>query len=495
MLKAQGLTKSYGGAVALSNVDFEVGPGEIVGLIGENGAGKSTMIKILAGLVRQDSGSIFIDGKPVSLNTPSDATACGIAFIHQERHVLDNLDVAGNVLLGAEPKKYGFLLDRAAMQRRAKEALEEIGFDISPAMSAATLSNAQRQLVEIARAFTFDARMIIMDEPTSSLSSGETERLLELIRGLKTKGRSVVFVTHRLEEIRLVADRVVALRDGKYAGTLVGEQIQPREMVKLMVGRDIERTKPNYLAPGEVRLSVQKLRTVRYPQHEVSFDIRAGEVVGVAGLVGAGRSEVARAIFGVDPIEGGEVLMDGKPLVSGSPRAAIDASVFLVPEDRRREGVILTMSVLGNTTLPKLEQFSSMNLISGRKEAVYAVEMRDKLRIKADRLTMDTGSLSGGNQQKVALAKWLGLHPKCLLMDEPTVGIDVGARAEIYRLIRELAEEGVAILMFSSDLEEVLQLSDRVLVMHEGRLAGEIPGAEASEASIMNMAVGHAQSA
>lgn len=495
MLKAQGLTKTYGGAVALSNVDFEVGNSEIVGLIGENGAGKSTMIKILAGLVRPDAGSVQIDGKIVTLSTPTEATASGIAFIHQERHVLDNLDVAGNVLLGAEPKMARFLLDRTEMRRRAKIALDEVGLSISPDLSAETLSNAQRQLVEIARAFSFDARMIIMDEPTSSLSSGETDRLLELVLGLKAKGRSVVFVTHRLDEIRRIADRVVALRDGKNAGSLTGEQIQPREMVKLMVGRDIERSKPNYLTPGDVRLAVRGLKTLRYPQHEVSFEIRAGEVVGVAGLVGAGRSEIARAIFGVDAIAGGTILVDGKPLESGSPANAIDASVFLVPEDRRREGVILTMSVLGNITLPKLEQFASAGLISGRRENVYAGEMRQKLRIKAEKLGMDTGSLSGGNQQKVALAKWLGLKPKCLLLDEPTVGIDVGARSEIYKLIRDLAEQGVAILMFSSDLEEVLQLSDRVLVMHEGRLAGEIPGPEASEASIMNLAVGHAQSA
>ncbi len=495
MLRAEGLSKSYGGAAALQDVTFEVGQGEVVGLIGENGAGKSTMIKIIAGLVRADSGQVFVDQKPVRFASPMEAARQGISFIHQERNVLDNLDIAGNVLLGAEPTRFGFLLDRREMRQRAKAAMAQMSLTLSPDDSAQHLSNAQRQMVEIARALSFNARLIIMDEPTSSLSAGETEKLLHLILELKAKGVSTVYVSHRLDEIKQVADRVVGLRDGKNAGSLARDEVNSQAMVRLMVGRDLDRKRPEPVAPGEVRLTVRNLKTTKYPRHSVSFEVRSGEVVGIAGPVGAGRTEIARAIFGIDQPVSGEILIDGHRLEPGSPQSAIDQGVFLAPEDRRREGAILGMSIGRNITLPAMTRFLRLGLIQPRNEREYAQKMKTRLGVKTDNIDLPLSSLSGGNQQKVVLAKWLGMSPKCLVLDEPTVGIDVGARAEIYKLIRDLTAEGVAILMMSSDMEEILQLSDRVLVMHEGNLSGELTGEQITEKEIMNMAVGHAESA
>jgi ribose transport system ATP-binding protein len=487
MLKATGITKRYPGVTALEDVAFSIEPGEVVGLIGENGAGKSTLIKTLGGLTSPDEGSIAIDGKEVRIHSAAEATRLGIAVIHQELNDLDNLDVAGNVLLGREPTRYG-LIDKPTLRRRAIEALGRLGLDHLVDAPQSSLSIGQRQLVEIAKSLSLNARLLIMDEPTSSLTAGETETLLAVVRDLRAQNVAVVYVSHRLNEVKALADRVVGLRDGRNAGDLAREEITTDAMVRLMVGRDVVRPPAREFTPGEPRLVVENLRTPRFPQHEVSFEIRAGEIVGMAGLVGAGRTEVARAACGMDARRGGTVQVDGKAV--RTVQEAIATGLFLAPEDRRKEGLLTTMSVVDNTTLPSLPWYARFGLVQKKAEVNVAETMREHLRIKTPNVEAEVRGLSGGNQQKVVLAKWLAMAPKCLVFDEPTRGIDVGARAEIYTRMRDLADTGVAILMISSDMEEILAMSDRVLVMHEGRLAGELSRAAANEESIMAMAVG-----
>jgi ribose transport system ATP-binding protein len=492
MLEARALTKRYPGVTALSEVDFSVGPGEVVALIGENGAGKSTMIKILGGLVQPDGGEILWNGQPIHLSSVGVATGLGIGVIHQELSNLTNLDVAGNVFLGREPRMLGCLIDRREMARKTREYLQPLGLDLSPDFPLSELSIARQQMVEIAKALSLEAKILIMDEPTSSLTSGETAQLLKVIEDLRARGVGIVYVSHRLDEVKAIADRAVAFRDGKNAGTLAKSEITTENMVRLMVGRDIQRESSRGFVATESRLVVNGLRTKRFPHREISFTVGRGEIVGIAGLVGAGRSEVAQAIFGVDDRVEGTVELDGEMLPPGSPRAAIDRGLYLAPEDRRKEGLITGMTIRENITLPGMARYVSNGLVQSKKENKIALEMRERLRIKAPTVESEVRGLSGGNQQKVVLAKWLSLNPKVLVFDEPTRGIDIGARAEIYDLMRSLASEGVAILMISSDMEEVLGLSDRVVVMHEGSLAGVLSRDGASEEAIMRLAVGSA---
>ena len=492
-LAMSNISKRFAGVQALQGVSLDVWQGEVVALIGENGAGKSTLMKILGGVHQPDTGEIRIKGQPTVIRGVSDAIAAGVSFIHQELNVVDNIDVAGNVFLGREPLKGGplRLVDRARMRDEAQPYLDRLGLGIAADTPLDQLSLAQQQLVEIAKALSLNAQILIMDEPTSSLTLTETERLIHVVQDLRAQGVSIVYISHRLGEVKELADRVVGLRDGRNAGGLSKEEISHERMVKLMVGRDLEKFQA---APNDgsrvVRFSVRGLRTRRYPDREVSFDIHGGEILGMAGLVGAGRSEVAQAIFGVDSALGGVMTLDGQTLTVRSAQDAIRHGIYLAPEDRRRSGVIVDMSIRDNITLPALGRYSSGGLIQRAKEDRGAEEASRSLRVKTPSVDFLVRNLSGGNQQKVVLAKWLSLGPKVLIFDEPTRGIDVGAKAEIYDLMRELAKEGVAILMISSDMEEVLNLSDRVAVMHEGRISGFLTREEATEESVMQLAVG-----
>ena len=467
--------------------------GEVVGLIGENGAGKSTLMKILGGVTQPSSGTIKLRGEPKQDLTVSEAIRNGIAFVHQELNLFDNLDVAANVFFGREPVSYGLfrLIDRDAIAARTQPLLDRLGADFAPDTPVAELSLAQRQLVEIAKALSLGARIVIMDEPTSSLTLTETNRLLEIIAELKAGGVSVIFITHRLHEIEQCADRVVALRDGAVVGTLQKADIKRDRMIQLMIGRDL---KALYTAPqaavGEEILSLKDVRTTTYPDRPVNFALRRGEIVGLAGLVGSGRTELARAIFGIDRPAGGTVEITGRSLNITSPRDAIAHGIYLVPEDRKSAGLILEDDIASNVTLPNLKQFATAWLLDRSREETAAKQQAKALNIRAPSVTTGTGTLSGGNQQKVVLAKWLAMSPNVMLFDEPTRGIDVGAKSEIYSLIRRLSDAGVAVLMISSDMEEVIGVSDRILVMHEGGISGILTRDQFSEHNVMRLAVG-----
>jgi ribose transport system ATP-binding protein len=496
LLELQNITKRFPGVLALDNVSLSVGPAEVVGLIGENGAGKSTLMKILGGVHQADQGQIRVDGRPVRIHNVADALALGIAFIHQELNVLDNLDVGANVFMGREPTRGGplRLIDRHRIDRETEPLLKRLGLNVSPRTPLRELSLAQQQMVEIAKALSQNARLIIMDEPTSALTLAETERLLATVQDLRAHGVSVIYISHRLAEIEQIADRVVALRDGKNAGELAREEISQPRMVSLMIGRKLEdfyvhgkgAQQPGYF-------QVQGLRTTYRPHHKISFEVARGEILGFAGLVGAGRSEMAQAIFGVDPPLEGAIKLEGRPLKIRSPRDAINAGIYLAPEDRRQSGLITEMSVRENVTLAGLDRYSAFSLIRTDKETEVARRQVEALRIKTPSVETKTLNLSGGNQQKVVLGKWLSLDPKVIIFDEPTRGIDVGAKAEIYRLMRELADRGVAIVMISSDMEEVIGVSDRIAVMHEGDITGFLTRDQFSEKAIMNLAVGRTE--
>jgi ribose transport system ATP-binding protein len=493
LLELRKITKRFPGVLALSEVSMEVYPGEILALIGENGAGKSTLLKTLGGVHQPDEGAMLIDGQEVTLHSVNDSMRHGIGFVHQELNVLDNVDIAGNIYLGREPKTGGplQLIDRKKIRADAAKYMKRLGINIPVTTQLGDLPIAYQQMVEIAKALSMNTRILLLDEPTSSLTLSETDTLLRITKDLRAQGVSIIYISHRLSEVKEIADRVVALRDGKNAGGLSREEISHDRMVKLMVGRDITYRQPAASKSGEKCVEVRNLRTQRYPKREVSFEIARGEIVGFAGLVGAGRSEIAQAIFGVDRPVGGEIVMNGRAMPAGSPAAAIGEGIYLVPEDRRRTGLVTSMTIRENITLPALDRYSSGGLLKFGKEVEEGTRLAKDLRVKCSSIEQRVSTLSGGNQQKVILAKWLALEPKLLIFDEPTRGIDVGAKAEIYDLMRGLAEKGVAVMMISSDMEEVLGESQRVIVMHEGSIAGHLSRAECSEEAIMRLAVGH----
>lgn len=492
-LVLSGLRKVYPGVVALQGFSMTVAPGEVIGIVGENGAGKSTLMKILGGVVAPESGTITIDGVEHASLGVGGSMKAGIAFVHQELNLFDNLDVAANIFIGREPRMGGplRLVDTDKQRKMAAPYLQRLGAGFKPSTPLSTLSLAQRQMVEIAKALSTNARLVILDEPTSSLPVSETDKLLSVIAALKAEGISVIFISHRLHEIEKSADRVIVLRDGKLAGTLEKGEITHDRMVKLMIGRDIKvQAATAAVAPGEVVLKVTSVRTSTYPAQTVHLQLRRGEIVGMAGLVGAGRTELARAIFGVDPIYGGHFELNGQPYEPRSSSVAVDSGVFLVPEDRKGSGLLLDLPVSENISLPNLPVHTRNFIVARGSEVATAETQRRNLGIKTPKITTRAANLSGGNQQKVVLGKWLAMKPKVMIFDEPTRGIDVGAKAEIYKLMRTLADEGVAIMMISSDMEEVIGVSDRIAVMHEGRVSGELERAQFSEENILLLAIG-----
>ena len=496
ILEAVGVSKQFPGVRALDDVSLAVQGGEVVAVVGENGAGKSTLMKVLAGVYQPDTGSVRQHGEPVRFDTPADAMTAGVSLIHQELNLAENLTVADNLFLGREPTYAGplRLVDRGAVRRRGAELLQRVGLPANVLQrNVGSLPPGQKQLVEIARALGLDAQVLIMDEPTSSLTQQETDRLYEVIAGLKSSGVSVVYISHRLAEVTRCADRAVVLRDGKRAGELAQAELTHDNLVRLMVGRELSQFFPHgRRTPGEPVLTVRGLKYAGGPDTPASFTVRAGEVVGMAGLVGAGRTELAEAVFGVRHVTAGEVLVDGAPVRIRHPKNAIRAGLLLVPEDRRQHGLVIENSVGFNLSLPNLSTLTRtfLNLIVPRREAALHREMIGRLRIKTPSPGQTVGLLSGGNQQKIVFAKWLARGPRVLILDEPTRGVDVGAKAEIYQLIDELAGQGVAVWMISSDMEELLGTADRVVVVHEGRLAGELGRDQLSEVAVMRLATG-----
>ncbi|MBV8970351.1 MAG: sugar ABC transporter ATP-binding protein [Verrucomicrobia bacterium] len=495
LLELKGIRKRFPGVNALSDVSLSVFPGEVVALIGENGAGKSTLMKILGGIHQADEGSIRVDGQEVHIRNVADAQRLGISLIHQELSNLDNLDIGGNIFLGREPLVGGFLrlVDLKRIARESRPFLQKVGLNLSPSTPLSDLSLAQQQLVEIAKALSVAARVIVMDEPTSSLTIKETNRLFALIAELKASGVSVIYISHRLLEVNACADRVVGLRDGRNAGELAKDQISHDNMVRLMVGRnlDFRRVRTDHPAEDVKQVEIRNLVSPFFPSHAIRLEIRQGEILGLAGLVGAGRSELAMTIFGIVHPLAGTIQINGQAIEIRSPRDAIAHGIYLVPEDRRRNGLITGMTIRENVTLPDLERYSRLGLISYRREVKVTENQRRKLAIKASNSEVLARNLSGGNQQKAVLAKWLSLEPRLIIFDEPTRGVDVGSKAEIYRLMRDLAGEGVFILMISSDMEEILGVSDRIAVMREGALTGVLELKDFSEENVMRLAVAH----
>ena len=490
VLEVRGVSKSFPGVQALKGVSLQLHAGEVLAVIGENGAGKSTLMKILAGVQGHDAGEVLVDGKPVRFNGVEDALAKGISLIHQELNLADNLDVASNIFLGREPLRYG-LIDTSLMRQSSGDYLDRVGLSVSPALTVSELPIGHQQMVEIAKALSVQSRVLIMDEPTSSLSQHETEQLFKVIRDLASKGVAIVYISHRLGEVRALADRVTVLRDGENAGNMDREDITHEHMVKLMVGRDISQYYA--LEPrknGKVVLKVERLRTPQHPEHALSFEVKSGEIVGVAGLVGAGRTEMLQTLFGVTPSLGGQMEVSGQAVRVTSPRQAIYHGLALVPEDRKQQGLILEMAVRENLSLASLKRDQNVGFLNRDREEEISHAMVDDMKIKTPSDLQEVQYLSGGNQQKVVLGKWLAMQPGVLLLDEPTRGIDVGAKQDIYKLMEKLAEAGVAILFVSSEMEEIIGMSDRAIVMHEGMLAGELMREQLTEESIMQLATG-----
>jgi len=491
VLQMRGICKSYPGVRALDNVDLDVRAGEVHAIVGENGAGKSTLMKILAGAQPRDAGEILINGKPVQIDSPQKAMDLGISIIYQEFNLVPYLNAAENIFLGREPasKLPGFV-DFRTMYREAQAVIDRLGVPINVRTPVNRLSVAQQQMVEIAKATSRKSSIIVMDEPSATLTEHELERLFALIRQLKAEGTAIVYISHRLEEVFQIADRVTILRDGKHIATRNTADLTREEIIRLMVGRELTQMIPKVPAPiGDVVLEVRGL-TQKGRLNDISFKLHKGEILGIAGLVGAGRTELARALFGADPIDSGQVLLEGKPIHVRSPQDAIKLGIGLVTEDRKAQGLVLGMVVRENVTLANLDALTRFNFISLAKERKVAQKYVQDLSIRTPSIEQTVQNLSGGNQQKVVLAKWLFTESKVLIFDEPTRGIDVGAKTEIYQLMNDLAARGVAMLMISSELPEVLGMSDRILVMHEGRIAGELSASEATQEKIMHLATG-----
>jgi rhamnose transport system ATP-binding protein len=483
-------TKSFGAVRALEDVSLELYPGETHALVGENGAGKSTLVKILAGVHWPDGGQLRLGGQELVLPSPAAARDAGIAVIYQEPTLFPDLTVAENVFMGRQPLRSGRRIDSRAMHRRVVDLLTPLGVRLDPERIARGLSIADQQIVEIAKALSLEARVIIMDEPTAALSAYEVDRLFRVVESLRASGAAVLFISHRLEEVFAICQRVTVMRDGRRVLSRPLQGLTSDDLVRAMVGRDVaQRREGGRAEPGEVVLKVDRL-TREGVFVDISFAVASGEIVALAGLVGAGRSEVARAIFGIDRYDAGHVYLRGKPLRRAAPVAAMADGVGLVPEDRRLQGLVMELSIAGNVALASLARLERFGILRRAAENRFAREWAARLRLKYGRLSYSVSTLSGGNQQKVVLAKWLSRHPHLLIVDEPTRGIDVATKSEVHRLLVDLAQDGVAVLMISSELPEVLRVADRVLVMREGRLVAEFSQEQASEESIVAAATG-----
>ena len=490
-LALHGVSKNFGAVVALRRADLELHAGSIHALVGENGAGKSTLVKIMAGLYRRDAGTFEMEGRPVDFRTTAEAKAAGIAVIYQEPTLFPDLSVTENVFMGRQPVGRFGRIDRAGMRAEVVRLMERLGVRIDPDRPAEGLSIADQQIIEIAKAISLDAKALIMDEPTAALSGVEVERLFAVARSLRDEGRALLFISHRFDEVFDLCDTITVMRDGTYISTDAIAAVDVPQIVRKMVGRDVTDLFPKQDAEiGQPLLEVAGL-TQPGVFHDISFTVRSGEIVALAGLVGAGRSEVARAVFGVDPYQSGSVTLAGKPVPSGSPARAMKMGLALVPEDRRKQGLVLDATVATNITDAIRGSLTRFGLITRGRENQAAQQLARMLEVKTSALDAVAGTLSGGNQQKVVLGKWLATAPVVLIIDEPTRGIDVGTKSEVHRMMSELAGQGLAILMISSELPEVLGMADRVLVMHEGRLTADIPRARATAESVMFAATHH----
>jgi rhamnose transport system ATP-binding protein len=492
VLSVRDATKAFGAVHALEAVSLDLYGGEVHALVGENGAGKSTLVKLLGGVHQPDAGALLdADGTPLVLTGPADARAAGIAIIYQEPTLFPDLTVAENVFIPHHPLARGRRIDHRAMHREARALFARLGVALDPSRIARGLSIAEQQLVEIAKALSLDARVVVMDEPTAALSAAEVARLFGVAESLREHGTAVAFISHRLEEVFALCQRVTVLRDGRRVLSQPIGELTAGDLVRAMVGRDIAARTREPHEPGEPMLRVDGLRREGIFE-DIEFEVRAGEIVALAGLVGAGRSEVARAVFGIDPYDDGTVSVGDQRLRGGSPTRAMSAGIALVPEDRRQHGLVMDMSIARNITLASLARLSRHGLLFGGRERRFARDWAERLQVKYNRDTDPMTSLSGGNQQKVVLAKWLSRTPTVIIVDEPTRGIDVGTKSEVHRILTELARGGVAVLVISSELPEVLALADRILVMREGRIVAELPGDGADEEQILAAATGQA---
>jgi ribose transport system ATP-binding protein len=486
------IAKSFPGVRALKGVDLRIWRGEVHALMGENGAGKSTLMKILAGAYQPDSGQIFLDGREVHFRSPHEARFAGIGIIYQELTIAPNLTVSGNVFLGSEARRFGFLKDTRAMDRMAQEVLNRLGARFSATQRAARLSVAEQQQVEIARALFYGSRVLVMDEPTAALSDRETEKLFEVVRQLRAEGLAIVYISHRMAEVYELADRLSVFRDGTYVGELTRPEFSADKVIEMMVGRRLEDFyEKRWHSAGKVVLEVRNLSDTADRVKGASFQLREREVLGLAGLVGAGRTELARLIFGADKRRSGEVYLEGRRLEINRPEDAIRAGIGYVPEDRKLQGIFLQMSSGENITMNILGRYATAGILDFARLNERASRQVRTMRIRTASLKQRAGALSGGNQQKLLLARWLEINPKVLILDEPTRGVDVGAKAEIYALIQQLVEKGMAVLFISSELPEIVGVCDRVLVMREGKISGEVgegTGTAITQTSIMKFA-------
>ncbi|MDH6215856.1 sugar ABC transporter ATP-binding protein [Streptomyces pseudovenezuelae] len=487
LLRIEGIRKTFPGVVALDGVDFDLRRGEVHVLLGENGAGKSTLIKMLSGAYHPDEGRVLVDGEEVHIRGAQDAERLGIATIYQEFNLVPDLTVAENIFLGRQPRRLG-MIDRKKMEADAEVLLERVGVNVSPRARVRELGIARLQMVEIAKALSLDARVLIMDEPTAVLTSEEVEKLFAIVRSLREDGVGIVFITHHLEEIAALGDRVTVIRDGRSVGQVPATTAQD-ELVRLMVGRSIEQQYPRERPDAGVALLTVEGLTRGGVFQDISFEVRAGEVVGIAGLVGAGRTEVVRTVFGADPYDKGAVKVSGSSVPRHDVNAAMTAGIGLVPEDRKGQGLVLDQTVEENLGLVTMRAATHAGLVDLKGQRTAAARIAEQLGVRMAGLGQQVRTLSGGNQQKVVIGKWLLADTKVLILDEPTRGIDVGAKVEIYQLINELTAAGAAVLMISSDLPEVLGMSDRVLVMAQGRIAGELSADQATQDAVMSLAV------
>lgn len=491
-LEMRGISKAFPGVQALDNVDFDLVRGEIHGLIGENGAGKSTLMKVLAGIYQPDGGQIRLQDETVSIDNPATAQRLGISIVHQEPLLFHNLTVAENILVGREPTQGLTLVDRKKLYRSAFDLLTRFSKDISPRRLVRELSVAKQQVVEICKALSLDADILILDEPTSALSDRETEILFEIIRQLREEDIAIVYITHRLNEIQLLADRVTVLRDGKLTGTLTQDEISADRMINMMVGRELSNLfGADTGATTTGKTVVETIDLSGQDFSDVSIRVCEGEIVGLTGLIGSGRSEIGLTLFGHLPIQDGRIQLEGQPYRPSSTGDAIAHGIAFMPEDRHSLGLFLTMPVRSNLSVTRLHELTSNTLVSMGKERGLAAQLVKQLGIRTPGLEQTVVNLSGGNQQKTMLGKWLAVAPKLLIVDEPTRGVDVGAKAEVYTILRQLAQEGIAILMISSEMSEIIGMCDRTYVMHEGVLMSELQGEELTEQHIMALASGH----